>query len=168
MIGGRMIRQLFVAAFLISLLPTRADAIMSAPMPLDTPVPERWRAPLARLLGDLEVSDPASTVEASKAGPFHDSVNAPEMMIFRIVHTQTCTPDQDECLTIIAHIEKEELVPDAMFSAGGKTNGGDVMTRFAGRISVPLFFYSRDKIVVVRITAKGLLVNSGPAVELPK
>lgn len=168
MIGGRLMRQLLVATFLVSLQATQAGAIMMAPEPFDALVPERWRAPFARFLSDLHVSDPASTVEASKVAPFHDQVNGPEMMIFRVVHRETCRDDQDECLTIIAHIEKDDLVPDAMFSAGGKINYGDVIREVLGRSSVPIHFWSRRTIVSVRITARGLVVSSEPAIELAK
>jgi hypothetical protein len=166
MIGSRRARQLLVAAFLICLLATRADAIMSAPEPIDTPVPERWRAPFSRFLGDLGFSSPASTVEASKAVLYFNPLGDPEMMIFRVLHNDACTPDQDECLTIIAHIEKDELVSDAMFSAGGKINYGDVIERILGRPSVPLFFWSRHKIVSVRLTPRGLVISSGSAEPL--
>ena len=71
----------------------------------------------------------------------------------------------DECLTIIAHSENDELVADAMFYAGGKINYGDVVRRVLGRMSAPVLFYSRYQTVSVMVTAKGFLVRSSPVNE---
>jgi len=148
---------------LVFLQVTKVAAQMMAPEPFEMPVPEKWRAPLARFLSDLDVTDAASTVEASKATPHLDPTSVLERMIFRVMHKKTCSPDQDVCLTIIAHIEKDELVSDAMFYAGGKINRGDVILQTMGMRSVPTFFYSRHQTVGVIITVKGLLVSSWPA-----
>lgn len=88
-------------------------------------------------------------------------------MIFRVLREETCTSDRDECLTIIAHIKKGELVSDAMFSAGGKINSGDLTGEFLGAESLPTFLYSQHKIVTIRSTAKGIFVGQSPA-ENPK
>jgi hypothetical protein len=164
-IGSKTICRLLVAGCLVFLQVTQANAIMSVPEPLDTPVPEKWRAPLARFLSDLDVTDAASTVEASKATPYQDPGGGPERMIFRVLHKRLCSPDQDECLRIIAHTEKDELVSDAMFYAGGKINHGDVILQTMGMRSVPTFFHSRHQVVGVIVTVKGLLVSSSPVEE---
>ena len=158
----KAIRRLLVASFLAFLQVTEVPAQMMAPAPFETPVPEKWRAPLARFLSDLDVTDAALTVEASKAAPYLNPPGDLERMIFRVVHKQTCSPDQDECLTIIAHIEKDELVSEAMFFAGGKINYGDVILQTMGMRLVPTFFHSRHQVVSVILTVKGFLVNSWP------
>ena len=165
MIGSKALRRLAVASFLMFLQVTEVPAQMMEPEPFDTPVPEKWRAPFARFLSDVGVADAASTVEASKATPYQDPAGGPERMIFRVLRKETCSPDQDECLTIIAHAEKGGLVSDAMFYAGGKVNYGDVIREFLGARSVPIFFHSRRQVVGVIITARGLLVSSSPAKE---
>jgi hypothetical protein len=161
----KTIRRLLVASFLVFLQITEVPAQMMAPAPFETPVPEKWRAPFVRFLSDMGVTDVASTVEASKATPYLDLSGGPERMIFRVLHAKTCTLDQDECLTIIAHLEKDELVSDAMFYAGGKINSADVILESLGKRSVPTFFHSRRQVVGVVITAKGLLVGSSPTEE---
>ena len=161
-IGGKTLRRLAVASFLLFLQVTEVSALVATAAPFDTPVPEGWRAPLARFLSDLGLSDTASTVEASKAVRYQTRTGGPEMMIFRVLHKETCKPDQDECLTLIAHLEKDELVSDAMFYAGDKINYGDVLREFLGAQSVTIFFWGRHQVVGVRVTAKGLLVSSSP------
>jgi hypothetical protein len=165
MIGGETIRRLLIAACLVFLQAPQANAIMSVPVPFDAPVPEKWRASFAQFLRDLGISEAASTVDASKAAALVDLSGGPERMIFRVLHKETCTPDRDECLTIIAHIEKDALVSDAMFPAGGKINSGDVIREFLGARSVPVFLYSQHKIVTIRLTARGLFVVNSPAEE---
>jgi hypothetical protein len=165
MIGGKTIRRLFVAACLVFLQVPQANAIVTTPELFNAPVPEKWRTPFVQFLSGLGIADAASTVDASWATPYQDRRGGgPERMIFRALHKDTCTPDRDECLTIIAHIEEDELVSDAMFTAGGKINYGDVIREFLGARSVPVFFWSQHKVVRVMFTAKGLFV----ATEQPK
>ena len=66
----KTIRRLLAASFVVFLQVTEVPAQMMAPAPFETPVPEKWRAPLARFLSDMDVTDAASTVEASKATPY--------------------------------------------------------------------------------------------------
>ncbi|WP_050425216.1 hypothetical protein [Bradyrhizobium tropiciagri] len=142
---------------------TDASAMMATPQPFDTPVPEAWLAPLTRFLTGLNVADAVATAELSRAVALQNQAGGPEMMIIRVRHKEACTVDEDECLTIIAHIENNELVSDAMFFAGDKISYGDHKPQLPGVRSLPIFFYSRHQVVAVVVTAKGLVITGHPA-----
>ncbi|WP_338829990.1 hypothetical protein [Bradyrhizobium sp. 27S5] len=167
MIRSKAIRRLLAASLLMFLQVTDAPAQMARPEPFDTSVSEAWRAPLTRFLSGLNVSNAVATVEASRAVVFQNPAGGPERMIIRVRHKEACTVDEDECLTVIAHIENNELVSDAMFYAGDKISYGDFKPRVPGVQSLPIFFYGRQQVVAVIVTAKGLVVSSHSA-EAPK
>ncbi|NEV00352.1 hypothetical protein [Bradyrhizobium uaiense] len=159
MIGGKTIRSLLAASLLMFLQATDAIAIMATPQLFDAPVPEAWRAPLTRFLSGLHVSDTMSTAEASRATVFRNLAGGSEMMIIRVRHKEACTVDEDECLTVIGHIENNELISDAMFYTGDKISYGDSKPRVPGAQSFPIFFYGKQRAVGVIVTAKGLVVS---------
>lgn len=136
---------------------------MAKPEPFEAAVPEAWRGPFARFLLDLGMSDAAATVEASRAVVLQNLAGGPEKMIIRVRHREACTVDEDECLTIIAHIENNELVSDAMFYAGDKISYGDHKPKVPGVRSWPLFFYARQQIVGMIVTTKGIVITSHSA-----
>jgi hypothetical protein len=49
----KTIRRLLAASFVVFLQVTEVPAQMMAPAPFETPVPEKWRAPLARFLAHI-------------------------------------------------------------------------------------------------------------------
>jgi len=162
-ISSRTIRRLLVALLLIFLQANDALAIMAAPQSFDEPVPEAWRAAFTRFLSDLNVNNALAAAETSRAVAFRNLAGGPEMLVIRVRHKEACTVDEDECLTIIAHIDNNELVSDAMFYAGDKISYGDHHPKVPGVRSWPLFFYARRQIVGVIVTTKGIVVTSRSA-----
>ncbi len=135
---------------------------MSEPTPIADPVPDAWRPPLKRFLQNLGVKDVEGTVAKSKAAEFRSSGYdvKPVQMIFRIVHHDACTPDEDMCMTIVGHLDHSELKADAIFLAGGRMTAGDHTAYMLGvdPAARPIIFVGKALTVGVVETARGLLV----------
>jgi hypothetical protein len=163
MIGARNAVRSLIASFLMILSVVHASAIVPEPKILDTPVPTELRAPFARFLSELGVIDIDNTIRASKGFEWRDD-GSPVRFVFRVIHPYACTPDQDECMTIIGHIENGTLISEAIFYAGNRINRADVAPQILGaRFSLPWGFHSKTSIVAVVETVKGLMIASQPA-----
>jgi hypothetical protein len=161
---------LLLAVALVLLPATSSRALMSEPTPTADPVPDAWRQPLERFLQSLGVNDVEVTVAKSKATEFRSSVydTKPARMIFRIVHHDGCTPDEDACMTIVGHSDHSELKADVILLAGDRMTVGDHAVHVLGAdpAARPIIFVGKKLTVGVVETAKGLLVvpqESGPA-----
>ncbi len=141
-----------------------AAAVVAEPSPVDTPVPEEWRGPLAHFLGELGVTDIQSTINASRAAkyPRINEAAGPILIFFRIVHPYACNSAENVCLTVIGSIKDGIFKPEVMFYAGEKINVGDVAPRIIGAKSFPVFFHGKTSAVGVVETTKGFLVIPQP------
>ena len=132
-----------------------ASAIEFEPRLLVGSVPPEWRAPLIQFLKELGASDVESMLSGTKAGHFPGD---PAFLLFRVEAHGTCNDDQ--CLTIIAHLQGGGLVADAIFFAGNRLNIADIPTDFLGMRSYRVRFHSKEMIVTVVKTAKGWLMQA--------
>jgi hypothetical protein len=157
---------LLIALFLIAEPTRHAAAMMEQPRPIETPIPQKFRAPVARFLSDFGINDVDATMSSSAGFEWQDSDRAPDRIVFRVVHPSACSMDQDECVTVIAHADNGALVPEAMFTAGRKINRGDVAgSGFAVRNSFPWYFYSKTSVIRIIETVKGGFIVSGSPLE---
>jgi hypothetical protein len=169
MTGAKTIARLLIAGFLLFSLATHAGALVATPVPFDTPVSEKLRAPFARFLSELGVTDVENTILASKGQEHRGLGNEPTLVIFRIIHPQSCTPDQEECMTVIGRIVDGIFSAEAIFYAGNTWNVGDVSPRILGvKSSKPISFFSKTSVVSVVNTAKGMMVIAQKPMELPR
>lgn len=135
---------------------TFSGAIMATPTPMDEPVPEKWRASLARFLEEFGVEEVNSVLAASKARSFPGE--NPDRIIFRIEDKSSCTNDLDLCPTVIGRMKQDVFEVDAIFFGGRNVNGGDVIPRMLGVKSFPVFFSGKSSGIAVVETSKGFMV----------
>jgi len=157
--------RLALASFLIVFPALNATALVAEPQPLNTPVPEQWRAPLTKFLNELGAKDISSTIDASKARPYPQNFGegGPSRIVFRIVHPTSCSSERNECLTIIGHIDDGILISDALFFAGDMIGVGDMSPRILGaQLSKPVWFISKSSVVNAIKTQKGLMITAEP------
>ena len=152
-------------AFFVMLIVTPinpAHAIEGAPQTISEPIPSELRAPFARYLRELGATDTdTEKMLVGTSGGFFPDIDG-TLRMFRVETSGTCTKDNDQCLTIIGKIDNGELIAQATFLAGNRMNAADVLTNFFGTRSPAVRFYSKEIIMSVTRTAKGLLVVASP------
>lgn len=151
-----------------------ADAAMAAPQPIEGALPESWRAPLKEYLAKQGLPDAQSVIDDTKAAPLPvwtaDNQFAKGLgLLLQIQSPATCSADKDQCLTIVARVDREVFVADLVFFAGTETNIFDVFMRLPdGHITTKMFFHSRDVIIGLRKAPIGWILDAARQAEPAK
>ena len=154
----------------------------SAPAPFDAPVPADWREPFGRFLAELGAPDVEGALNATRTHTLW-GLNATQRerwygsdksrMALRVQAFGFCSAvkditAEDNCVTIIGRLVNGGFVADAMFSAGGETNSKDTLTNLFGTQSYMVRFFSRNTVIGIVNSAKGIIVTSAPRTDAPK
>ena len=161
--GRRATIRSIAAAVLCLVSAQQCPAQIHAPEPIEAPLPESWRAPFARFLGELGTAKVDELLDATKTKAIHPA----DALVLRIEHASACTKD-GICITIIAKLKEGTIDSMAMFYAGKWMTHGDVNPNFLDT-SVPppvLFFTSRtptaeSRSVAMISTPKGWILAGG-------
>jgi hypothetical protein len=157
----RQIARPALAAFFLMSAPQLAKAIIKAPEPIDSPVPDEWHASFKQFLIELGVENIEAMLSTAKAKSLGDGI------VLRLEHQSLCaTNAMSRCLTIIGQIKGQSFQPHAMFVAGKMMTQGDEFAPLIGRGSErpPVFFLEESdfanatNMVILRETPKGWIV----------
>jgi len=116
-----------------------ADAIVATPEPINQPLPDHLRAPLARLLQEIGVKDAERVLTNTKIGEIGGG--EPEVVILRLEDTSTCF--KDLCLTVVGHIGKGVVHVGVIVLAGKMVTVGDVLMDLFGNPGHPPIYILR-------------------------
>ena len=133
-----------------------ASAQILAPQPIDTPIKDEWREPLATFLRDLGVKDTAALVDRTYTLGTGDGRGS---IAFRVEHEATCF--EDRCLTVIGRIAGNKFISEAMFAAGKRYTHSDHAIKLFGVDVVPVWFVGETITVTVVQTPQGWFVIPG-------
>jgi hypothetical protein len=133
-------------------------ALMSAPEPITSPVPEKWRNPYIKYLASLGVKDSEAVADHTRFAPIGGPASyKSDSVIFRIEDKNAC--HEDICLTFVGRLVDDRLVVDAQFTAGPKITWSDTGRQaLPGMFAFPLYFEGSTGTSALFETATGWIV----------